>query len=285
MWAWMNGEFVKADELRISPFDHGFLYGLGFFETFRTYTGQPFLLTEHLNRLKRALDEFRIEVELDSVLLMAVIQQLNERSGGEDGYFRLNVSAGVHDIGLAPAVYEKPTVILFRKSLPPMTRGKEKSAVWLETRRNTPESGIRYKSHHYANNVRARLELPSLAEQEGFFLTEAGHVAEGITSNIFWVSEDVLYTPSLETGILAGITRDWIISEAKKLGLHVVEDLFTPDRLEMASEVFISNAVQELVPIRKLGSNTFAGKDGFIYSQLHERYVEQVEQLTKERSQ
>ena len=61
MWAWMNGEFVKAEELRISPFDHGFLYGLGFFETFRTYDGEPFLLEEHLKRLQLALDEFRID--------------------------------------------------------------------------------------------------------------------------------------------------------------------------------------------------------------------------------
>ena len=163
---------------------------------------------------------------------MEVIQELNERSGGEDGYFRLNVSAGVHDIGLAPAVYEKPTVILFRKSLPTNDTRKRKISCMVGNASKYTRKWHRYKSHHYANNVRARLELPSLADQEGFFLTEDGHVAEGITSNIFWVSEDVLYTPSLETGILAGITRDWIISEAKKLGLHVVEGLFTPDKLE-----------------------------------------------------
>ncbi|EPD49361.1 hypothetical protein HMPREF1210_03471 [Paenisporosarcina sp. HGH0030] len=283
MWAWMNGEFVKAEELRISPFDHGFLYGLGFFETFRTYDGEPFLLEEHLKRLQLALDEFRMTIKLDIGTLTSVIQELNERSGGEDGYFRMNVSAGVHDIGLAPAEYEKPTLILFRKALPPMTRGKEKSAVWLETHRNTPESGMRHKSHHYANNVRARLELPSLAEKEGFFLTEGGHVAEGITSNIFWVQEGVLYTPSLETGILAGITRDWVLREATALNLHVEQGLFTPDRLEAASEVFVSNAVQELVPIRQLGSRFFDGKDGLIYTQLHELYAKQVERANKER--
>ena len=81
----------------------------------------------------------------------------------------MNVSAGVHDIGLAPSVYEKPTLILFRKALPPMTRGKEKSAVWLKTRRNTPESGMRHKSHHYANNVRARLEFLHLRSKKASF--------------------------------------------------------------------------------------------------------------------
>lgn len=283
MWAWMNGEFVKADELRISPFDHGFLYGLGFFETFRTYKGEPFLLEEHIERLRKALDEFRIDVKLDLEIVTAIIVELNARSGGEDGYFRLNVSAGVHDIGLAPSGYEKPTVILFRKTLPPLTRGKEKSAVWLKTRRNTPESEHRYKSHHYANNVLARLELPSLAEQEGFFLTEQGHIAEGITSNIFWVTDSVLYTPALETGILAGITRDIVIRIAESLGIIVVEGLFTADKLEAANEVFVTNAVQELVPIHLLGSSRFDGKNGLVYMKLHEHYVNQVAQTSKER--
>ena len=276
MWAWMNGEFVKADELRISPFDHGFLYGLGFFETFRTYNGKPFLLEEHIERLRKALDEFRINVELNLDELTVIIYELNARSGGEDGYFRLNVSAGAHDIGLAPSVYEKPTVILFRKTLPPLTRGKEKSAVWLKTRRNTPESEHRYKSHHYANNVLARLELPSLAEQEGFFLTEQGYVAEGITSNIFWVTDSVLYTPALETGILAGITRDMVMRIAESLGIIVVEGLFTADKLEAATEVFVTNAVQELVPIHRIGSSQFDGSNGLIYVKLHEHYVNQV---------
>ena len=283
MWAWMNGEFVKADELRISPFDHGFLYGLGFFETFRTYKGKPFLLEEHIERLHKALDEFRIDVELDVDVFTTIIDELNARSGGEDGYFRLNVSAGAHDIGLAPSVYEKPTVILFRKTLPPLTRGKEKSAVWLKTRRNTPESEHRYKSHHYANNVLARLELPSLAEQEGFFLTEQGYVAEGITSNIFWVTDSILYTPALETGILAGITRNTVKRIAESLGIIVVEGLFTADKLEAANEVFVTNAVQELVPIHLLGSSRFDGKNGLVYMKLHERYVNQVAQTSKER--
>lgn len=278
MWAWMNGEFIKAEELRISPFDHGFLYGLGFFETFRTYEGQPFLLEDHVLRMQSALDEFRIDFQLNTNMLYPLIRELNERCGGGDGYFRLNISAGVHDVGLAPSVYENPTIILFRKDLPLIIRGKEKTAMWLKTRRNTPESENRYKSHHYANNVHARLELSSLAEQEGFFLTKDGHVAEGITSNIFWVNKGVLYTPSLDTGILAGITRDWVITNANVLGIEVVEDLFTLDVLEAADEVFVTNAVQELVPISQLESTHFEGKAGLIYQKLHELYVKQVEQ-------
>ena len=279
MWAWMNGEFIKAEELRISPFDHGFLYGLGFFETFRTYKGKVFLVEQHLERLKQALAEFHLQVELDVRMISDIIQELNLRANDEDGYFRLNVSAGVHDIGLQPADYINPTVILFRKPLPVSIRGTEKTAVWLETRRNSPESAIRHKSHHYANNVRARLELPSLAVHEGFFLTQSGHIAEGITSNIFWVSEGKLFTPTLETGILAGITREYVIVAARGSGLEVIEGLFLPEELLKATEVFVTNSVQELVPIKTLETKTFAGNKGPIYKQLHQQYIQQVSEL------
>lgn len=275
----MNGEFVKANELRISPFDHGFLYGLGFFETFRTYAGQVFLLEEHLERIKKALDEFQFKIDLEVDEISAIVRELNDRADGYDGYFRLNISAGVHDIGLQPVAYEKPTIILFRKPLVVSERGTEKTAVWLETRRNSPESVSRHKSHHFANNVRARLELPSLAVHEGLFLTHAGNVAEGITSNVFWVCDDVLYTPSLETGILAGLTRSWVIREALSIGIEVREGLFTPELLLEASEVFVTNAVQEIVPIKNLESITYTGNQGPVYKKLHNHYIKQVEQL------
>ena len=57
MYIYLNGEFIEKDKATISPFDHGYLYGLGVFETFRTYDGHPFLLDEHLERLNAGLKE------------------------------------------------------------------------------------------------------------------------------------------------------------------------------------------------------------------------------------
>ena len=132
MLCWMNGEYVEHDALKISPFDHGFLYGLGFFETFRTYKGKPLFLKEHLTRLQQALSAFRISFPYTAEQLEGVIEKLNEADDFQDGYFRLNVSAGEHEIGLAPTRYENPNVILFRKSLPPLVKGVEKTATILE---------------------------------------------------------------------------------------------------------------------------------------------------------
>ncbi|MGE7093914.1 aminodeoxychorismate lyase [Lysinibacillus sp. NPDC048646] len=278
MQCWMNGNYIAAEDLRISPFDHGFLYGLGFFETFRTYNGKVLCWEAHIERLQAALAQYRIYMSCTEDDLLAVIEQLNVQAGGQDGYFRINVSAGDHGIGLQPTKYMEPNVIVFRKELLDTPRGKEKSAQWLVTRRNTPERGIRVKSHHYGNNVLGRFEMPSLAEQEGFFLTEAGYVAEGVTSNIFWVKNDILYTPSLETGILPGITRAWVIERARSLGIEVQLGLFTKEDTEQSSECFITNSVQELVPIRALENVQLLGNKGPIYIRLHEAFVKEMEQ-------
>lgn len=274
MDAWKDGAYYRADELTISPYDHGFLYGLGFFETFRTYDGKVFLWEEHWNRLSRALADFRITMPFDQETIMEAVKVLTTMNNEEDGYFRLNISAGVHDIGLQPNNYEKPTVILFRKPLHTVPRGTEKSAVWLQTMRNSPESGTRHKSHHYANNIHARFEVASLASLEGIFLTSDGFVAEGITSNLFWVKNGKLFTPSLETGILAGITRDWII---KNSPIVVEEGLFKQDALNEADEVFITNAVQEIVPIKDISEKHYLGKQGPVYATLHEMYVKCIQ--------
>lgn len=274
----MNGEYISADELRISPFDHGFLYGVGFFETFRTYDGHVFLFQNHMDRLKRALKEYRINMPYTEQEILAVVQKLDEAVGGEDGYFRLNVSAGVHDIGLAPNAYVSPNVILFRKELPPVEKGVAKDGVWLETPRNEPESAVRHKSHHFLNNVGGRLELSSLKQLEGLFVTKEGYVAEGITSNVFWIKDQCLYTPSVETGILPGTTRAFVIELAQSNGMTVKEGFYSKKEVELADEVFVTNAVQELVPLQSIGDTSLPGSEGLIYQKLHRLYRQAIQE-------
>ena len=278
MLCWMNGQYVERDALKISPFDHGFLYGLGFFETFRTYNGKPLFIKEHLTRIQQALTAYRIAFPYTEEQLVEVIKALNATDGGKDGYFRLNVSAGEHEIGLAPTCYENANVIVFRKSLPSVAKGVEKTATILTTRRNTPENGeTRFKGHHYGNNVFARFELPSLATQEGIFLTTEDFVAEGITSNVFWVKGRVVYTPSLNTGILAGITRALVLELAHKLGFSVQEGQYNVSELLEADECFITNAVQQIVPIRSLDDATYLGNEGEVTKALQQAYEQLIE--------
>lgn len=272
MYLYLNGQYIKKEHATISPFDHGYLYGIGIFETFRTYEGHPFLLDDHLERLNAGLQELGIMKEFYRNEVMEIIDHLVERNGLPDSYIRFNVSAGIGEIGLQTAPYEGPTIIMFQKSLVPTQPNQEKEAVIVSLPRNTPETIQRLKSHHFFNNVAAKREIGSDLQREGIFLTKEGFLAEGITSNLFWVQDDVLYTPSLETGILNGITRKWMIHTAKQLGVTVREDLFSASALKIAQEIFFTNSIQEIVPVHRLGKKQFPGKEGKYYQRFHKEY-------------
>src|SRR5699024_10840268 len=123
---------------------------------------------------------------------------------------------------------EQPNLIIFVKELS-VPKTVEKQGVILQIRRNTPEGTVRLKSHHYLNNILGKREIGSDSMKEGIFLTKEGYVAEGIVSNIFFVKDKKVYTPSLETGILPGVTRRFILSLLRKLSLPYQEGLYTID--------------------------------------------------------
>ncbi|WP_433746168.1 aminodeoxychorismate lyase [Falsibacillus pallidus] len=273
MYASHNGKIVKKEDLSISPFDHGFMYGLGVFETFRTYDGHPFLLDDHLKRLKKGLKALNIEWPVRKESILMELENLSDANGLSDSYIRFNVSAGVGDIGLQTEPYTRPEIIIFQKELPAIQPLNEKEGKVLKLRRNTPETGERLKSHHYFNNVAAKRELGPDRNFEGIFLTKEGWLAEGITSNLFWVKEGKLFTPSLETGILNGVTREFILALACKLGIEVEEGLFGYEELLLADEVFFTNSIQEIIPARKVDGHPYPGKDGEIARRLYERYM------------
>jgi 4-amino-4-deoxychorismate lyase len=273
MYLYLNGDIVHLSEAAISPFDHGYLYGMGVFETFRTYEGHPFLLKDHLKRLSRGLKELNIAADLNEEKIKRIITELLKKNGLKDAYCRFNVSGGTEEIGLKTTPYEDATVILFQKELPLSTPLKEKEGVFLKLRRNTPETGERLKSHHYLNNMAAKREIGSSLDQEGIFLTKQGHLCEGITSNLFWVEGGELFTPSVETGLLNGITRQFILALADRLNIPVQVGVFEKEEILEADEVFFTNSVQEIIPVNKIDSMLLPGHNGKYVGVLHKQYT------------
>ncbi|PFJ13336.1 4-amino-4-deoxychorismate lyase [Bacillus cereus] len=279
MLIYVNGEYVEASKAKISPYDHGYLYGLGVFETFRIYNGHPFLLDDHYDRLIDALDMLQIKWTMTKDDVILILKNLLVKNELKHAYVRFNVSAGIDEIGFQTEMYEEPSVIVFIKPLTAPGNMVEKEGVILKQVRNTPEGALRLKSHHYLNNILGKREIGNVVNKEGIFLTEAGYVAEGIVSNLFFVKDNVLYTPSLETGILNGITRAFIIKVAEELNIEVKEDFFTKDELLSADEVFVTNSIQEVVPLYHIEGRDFPGKVGVITKRLMYFYEMQREKL------
>ncbi|OLN23665.1 4-amino-4-deoxychorismate lyase [Domibacillus antri] len=276
MYTYVNGAVIRNEEVCISPFDHGFLYGIGVFETFRTYDGKPFLLDEHVSRLNNSLRELNIAFELTREEAERIIALLQEANGWENAYIRLNVSAGEGEIGLQTKPYTKPNIIAFQKGLGPAGPLTTKRGIWLHTRRNSPEGSTRLKSHHYLNNVFGKRETGDDVGMEGLFLTESGYVAEGVVSNIFWTKNNTLYTPALETGILDGVTRQFVMKLVRTLSMDVEEGLYVPEEVESADEVFVTNSIQEIVPLSALGNTPLPGTAGAAVNELFIKYREAV---------
>ncbi|BDG45510.1 aminodeoxychorismate lyase [Parageobacillus sp. KH3-4] len=272
MYVYVNGEVVHKDEARISPFDHGFLYGLGVFETFRTYDGHPFLLDDHLERLNHSLREMNIAKSFTRCEVMEILHRLLEANRLKNAYVRLNVSAGVGDIGLQTSEYDQPTVIMYMKPLLAPSFSKGKIGIVLKTRRNTPEGKERLKSHHYLNNIIGKREVGSRTDVEGIFLNEQGYVAEGIVSNIFWVKNGTVYTPAIHVGILNGVTRQFVIALLNALKIECQEGFYTLDHLRQADEIFVTNSIQEIVPIYQMDGRAYQGANGPVTSLLQKHY-------------
>lgn len=255
MYMYINGEYVLETEAKISPFDHGFLYGLGLFETFRIYDGHSFLLDDHFQRLEHSVKQLNIILKLAREELTSIISQLLSLNQLKNAYVRLNVSAGEAPIGLKTEAFTSPTIIVFIKPISEALP-KEKQAILLKTPRNTPEGAERLKSHHYLNSILGKREVPDNG-YEGIFLTKAGHIAEGVVSNIFWVKKGQVYTPSISTGILNGITRNFVIELLKKNKLSCFEGFYFKEDLYSADEVFITNSIQEIVSIKAVDSREY----------------------------
>jgi 4-amino-4-deoxychorismate lyase len=270
MYIYLNGLIEKEEKAKISVFDHGFMYGLGLFETFRVYQGHPFLFHDHLHRLRKGLKELNIKWEHTNNEMLTAIQTLLNKNNLTDAYVRLNVSAGISGIGLKTEAYEEPTTIIYMKPIPVMV--DEKEGVFLKIPRNTPEGQYRLKSHHYLNNILAKREVGQAPATEGIFLTREGFLAEGIVSNLFWVTDEVVYTPSIDTGILNGITRQFVIKLCSHRNIPVIEGFFKQRDLFKSSEVFVTNSIQEIVPITNIGNQFFMGKNANITGSLQKQY-------------
>ncbi len=280
MHIYANGTICPAHEASVSILDHGFLYGIGLFETLRVYDGKLFLWDDHFARLSSGLLALQIKLVWSKEELADAIRQTVEANGLRDAYVRLSVTAGPEGVGLVAGGYERPSLFVFAKliaalEVPP----KPKRLQTLALPRQTAEGHQRFKSHNYLNNALARQELGARTDTEGLFLTHDGFLAEGIVSNLFWVRDGHLFTPSLDTGILDGVTRRHVLRLAEQLAIPTAEGRYRLEDLLAADEVFTTNSVQEIVPVLEVDGTFVPAVYGKYTNELHLAYRQSVATL------
>ncbi len=262
----VDGEVVAASEATVNVQDRGFLYGDAAFETMRAYGGEIFEWEAHATRLGDTCEVLGLDHGLATDDLRDRIDETLAANGLRDAYVRLSITRGIQPGKLTPGREVDPTVVIIVKSLP--RGGRAGSPVFdgpatlqtVKTKR-VPDAAIpaRAKTHNYLNGILARLELRVTGADEALMVDSDGFVTEGATSNLFFVRDNALRTPSLVGPILPGITRRVVLELAREEGIPVEEGRYHPDEIRSADEVFLTNSTWELRPVERVDGLGMAG--------------------------
>ena len=278
MYIFLDGVIVPESQAVVSVYDHGFLYGDGVYETMRSYGGIVFMVRRHMDRLARSASLIRLQVPETESLIEAVNQTL-EANRISDAYIRVTLSKGKEPIRLDPGLCARHTLVVIAEQFreyPVACYEEGVQFIFAKTRRNLADAiDPKIKSLNFLNNILAKMEAKERGAYEAVMLNAAGFLTEGTVCNIFFVRNGILCTPSVEAGILDGITRELVIGLARRHGLKVEEGMFYPKDLLGASEVFFTNTTAEVMPVASVEDVKF--EVGEITRTLRSLYRSEVE--------
>jgi len=291
---YLNGRFIPRSKAKLSSFDHGFLYGYGLFETMRAYQGHIFRLDHHLARLRRSAQSLGLTHNILHVAdgkqsLEAACMETLEANKLKNARLRLTISAGEGDMTPDPSTCSDPTVLITARNLVALPPEKYESgfkAAVSSLRRNSHSPLSRLKSTCYMENILARMAARAAGCDEATLLNEQGYLAEGSTTNIFLANNGELITPSLESGVLPGITREVVLEIARASNIKTLERQVELKELTEAEEAFVTNSILELMPLTWFeGKPIGTGKPGQLTKELlaaYRKFVDEAVKLDKE---
>ncbi len=265
MYYHVDGELVPADEARVSVEDRGFLYGDAGFETCRAYGGAVFEWAAHRDRLARTCETLGMPDAAPADLRDRIDATLDRNDCG-DAYVRVSVTRGVQPGKLTPDPEVDPTVVVIVKPLP--RGGVDGESVWdgpatvrTVERRRIPEASVpaAAKTHNYLDGILARLDLRGTDADESLVRDLDGWVAEGATSNVFFVADGRLHTPSLDGPILPGVTRTVVLALADEAGVPVETGQYEVGDVREADEAFLTNSTWEVRPVATVDGTPVGG--------------------------
>lgn len=273
MIAIINGVHSKAAQIPVN--DRGFTLGDGLFETIPLYGGKPFLLDRRLARLRNSARIISLRIPFTDDEIANGVANLAVRGGISRGVARLTVTRGAGPRGYGIAGCDSPTWVLTVEPYEPMgrekwERGLSLASVTAAKNVASPLSGV--KSTSALERVMILDEARKAGADEALALSTAGHVACGSAVNIFWERAGRIETPSLDNGILPGVTRAMTLELAGKDNLKCGEGRFHPSVLREAREVFVTNSLIGIVPVTRIDWRVISAGPGPMTRRLAELY-------------
>ena len=272
---WINGEISPMAEATIGVEDRGFQFADGVYEVVRIYSGRPFALTEHLERLERSAGGIVLSLPMDAAKLKTEIEQFITRVGPTDAMLYLQLTRGVAGRNHAFPTQSQATLLFYVRELPPVAKPGEGNGTKLMT---VPDERWRrcwIKSIALLPNVLAKNVALAAGADEAAFV-ENGLVSECSASNLFLIKDNQLITAPVGSNVLPGITRMLLLKLAPETGLEVVERPVQLPELFSAAEVFITSTIRELSWVSRVdGRSIGEGRCGAVTASLHREFVRQ----------
>jgi branched-chain amino acid aminotransferase len=274
---YIGGKLHDKADAKVSVYDHGLLYGDGVFEGMRSYSGRVFRHKQHLQRLYASARSIHLVIPISIEEMEQAVLNTLAVNNLRDAYIRLVVTRGAGSLGLDPRKTTDPQVIIITDSISLYPEELYESGLKIITAgtiRNHPQAlNPRIKSLNYLNNILAKIEATNAGCFEAIMMNHSGQLAECTGDNIFIIRRGEVHTPSIDSGILEGITRDAAIGLAKHLGLPVIERTMDRHDVYTADEIFLTGTAAEVIPViecdaRPIGS----GKPGPITKKLREQF-------------
>ena len=259
----IDGNVFSKEDAKISVFDHCLLYGDGVFEGIRIIGNKVILLDSHIDRLYASAKNIRLKMPFEKEKMKGQILKACKESGIENGYIRLVMTRGIGDLGINPAkcANGKTIIIVAKLALYPEERYENGlKVVFTPTRKISVQNwNGRVKSCNYLNNIMATWEFLDGNADEGIMLDLNGYVSEATVDNVFAIRGNKLFTPSLATNCLEGITRNAVMEIAKEKGMEVEEGFYVYHDFITADEIFLTGTGAGIIPVTKTNTAEISG--------------------------
>jgi branched-chain amino acid aminotransferase len=291
----VDGVITPTAEARVPVMDRGFLFGDSVYEVFRTYDGVPLFYGEHWRRFENSAHLIHMDIGFSRDEVTEQIRATVRASGAallkRDVYVRFTVTRGEGPMDLLPSRGARTRLVVIVKEVPawnPVFYSRGVNVAVVGTRRNPREAlDPNIKGGNYLNNVLGIMEARALGADDCVMLSEAGFITEASNSNVFFVIDGELLTPSQAAANLRGLTKAAVHEACAARGLATRETEISSAAAVRASECFLTSATREVMPVYRLrmedgGTRTFPEGGGAVTRQVRGYYREHVERYVRE---
>lgn len=262
MYISLNGNLIKESDAFISTNSEGFQYGYGLFETLKVVDGKIFFIEEHLARLKKGCKALNIGLDYDLKLIQKYAYKLIHENNTVFGAIKILYAKNKDGYDLLMTTRKNP----YTKE-----RYEKGFKLCFATTKKNPYAKLTYiKSNNYLENILVKAEALKKGYDEGIFLNVHDKISEGTYTNIFFVKNKIIHTPSISCGILEGIMREKIIDLINKWNLTLKIGEFNKEDLLDADEIFLTNSLMELMPVSQLEHKVFPLSNNLMTKRLQE---------------